>query len=151
MIIYLYTQHHSARTLKGSTHYPHPTPQCPGGTYLGGICSGLHWCSGLEFGIGELREVGHHTELVHVGIDHILRTQQLHTDTGERIISPCWASGMAPPIVAKCKEQHWSLWLTAGNDTEACTNCKDDTGASWITPIVVLTAGNDTGACTYCG
>ena len=41
------------------------------------IDSLLERCSGLEFGVKELGEVGHHAELIHLGVDHVLRFKEL--------------------------------------------------------------------------
>lgn len=47
--------------------------------YLGWVSSGLDWSTRLQLGVGVLREVSHHTEFVHVSVDHILGTKQLHS------------------------------------------------------------------------
>lgn len=54
------------------------------------ICSGLlrvqfgfEWSSWLQFGFGELRQVGHHGLLVHLGINDLLRSYHLHRHTRE--------------------------------------------------------------------
>lgn len=48
---------------------------------LFGVEFGLEWRSGLQFGFGKLRQVGHHRLLVYTGIDDLLWSDHLHVHT----------------------------------------------------------------------
>ena len=42
-----------------------------------GVCLGPEGSAGLQLGVGVLREVRHHGQLVHVRVNHVLRLDQL--------------------------------------------------------------------------
>ncbi len=46
-----------------------------------GVEFGFEWSSWLQFGFGELRQVGHHWLFVHTGINDLLRSDHLHIRT----------------------------------------------------------------------
>ena len=47
------------------------------GADAGGVDAGAGGSAGLELGVGELGEVGHHGQVVHLGVGHLVRLDQL--------------------------------------------------------------------------
>ena len=47
------------------------------GSYTGGVGSGAERRAGLQLGVRELRQVCHDAELVYLGVDHLIRLDQL--------------------------------------------------------------------------
>ena len=66
-----------------------PNGRCP--CLPVGVGFGTQWGTGLQFGVGILRQVSHHRQFVHVGVDHLFGFHQLDSHFCQlRRNSLCW-------------------------------------------------------------